>query len=1036
MKEILWMKKIRNIFIIFLFLFEFSVFSVPGINSTAICRAIFNRVGMSCNQISYTFDPHLKCLCDGNEVNNNPTSSCPSGSTYVKRPIPITSSYSISCDFKSYHRGKDTHESAYPSSTDRSEPLRSCKANLNVEKSLLSNSIYCGQHTGTNVPLTLQTVCPYNDLQQCKDELINMIEGRVTFKPGEVVSRNSSCCKKQWNHCTFATNYYRNNGSLVDNICTKKLYDRTTNLPVHDLFIPNNKLDRIVLASENGPFADMQCISDNIKYEDMCVCNNGNYEFELGQDFTCECCGGVDRDPNTGNCLPPPPGSPCCNIPVGTSNFIGTEINPPITAPGSCRCKCPNAGMEQTSFLVSNTATACPTTPPAECIINDKCPDEPNWNTSDPTNSPIHPFVTSKPGQINNADRCKNIGGLFVNTGVGFCEMDAICEPDVDDIACSSGTEETIHGKCQEVGVMQKVCLYGSHITPGDGNSNDDCPDGWIEEKVYGQHTVCMSIESAIIRGTIAMVITPPASSEITAPPCQGRLIRFPYVKLDTANPYPPCSPGKEKITLDPLYSSLVVASREVCSDPISSNGIPNIIPGSYICNIGAPSSLNDSCECKTSKPGQVCPATHDRTSDSMGLGSCDCLDSTWTNNSGTCSKTPSGSAGLTLYTNYWQSTGSKITPASLNPIYAHMPEPPGPATYAEAIADNWGCFSVPPSDVMGLPGLPWIGNPQPAYTCWKDTKSCPDGGTYNVGPPEVCEMPCTQQNDPINCRCVKDITSCECDTGGGWFAHGSKCRKQANNPSPRLCTCECYSPSQDLNMNFSPGDLLTKRMYEAISNDILANPTNPTICTEDTSGGDCDPVDSCCHQGVCHASCPVITPDNVCCKNCLDGSPIPAPPGGCCPNGTAIADLKNCSSGVHIGGNPMGIDIAFGSNNSASIYSVYSTGSMDRPDYICWMNDPNGSSTRVQKRDLLCPPQEDCGGGARDVSTQQWCQCQGLNASDELFNVDNTYCEYAARDPMRFEDGIIKGDLPSSRQNDKYETDIRIFKQTPIITP
>jgi len=58
------------------------------------------------------------------------------------------------------------------------------------------------------------------------------------------------------------------------------------------------------------------------------------------------------------------------------------------------------------------------------------------------------------------------------------------------------------------------------------------------------------------------------------------------------------------------------------------------------------------------------------------------------------------------------------------------------------------------------------------------------------------------------------------------------------------------------------------------------------------------------------------------------------------------------------------------------------------------------------------------------------------MDSYGEIVLHPDTYCEYASRDPMRFEDGIIRGDVPTSRENEKYETDIRFFKNNIIVTP
>ena len=302
--------------------------------------------------------------------------------------------------------------------------------------------------------------------------------------------------------------------------------------------------------------------------------------------------------------------------------------------------------------------------------------------------------------------------------------------------------------------------------------------------------------------------------------------------------------------------------------------------------------------------------------------------------------------------------------------------------------------------------------NPNPTAT----TKQCPNNiGIYN-STTDRCETQCVQQQTLNDCKCVKDTTSCKCSTG--WTAHGAgKCRKAALAPpsvSQKICICPYYNKTQ-ASVEFSPGDSLDA--------DIKANPGN--CCADKASCG------SCCHQGTYHETCPTEEPDDDCPISCPDRKPIPSPPGGCCPDGTAAADLKDCSTkGPFHGGNPKGIDIAFDSGNPSSIASVYSTGSMDRPDYICWMKKEIGNqSVKVQKKGLLCPPQENCDG-------KGVCQCQSLDNLGKAFSIANTYCEYASRGPMRFEDGIIRNEDPSSQQKNKYETDIRFFKTTPIVTP
>ena len=171
--------------------------------------------------------------------------------------------------------------------------------------------------------------------------------------------------------------------------------------------------------------------------------------------------------------------------------------------------------------------------------------------------------------------------------------------------------------------------------------------------------------------------------------------------------------------------------------------------------------------------------------------------------------------------------------------------------------------------------------------------------------------------------------------------------------------------------------------------------------------------------------------PDCICTNGyCPDGQCKPDLPGGCCPDGRALSDLKNCPrTPGSVQGDGKGIDVAFSSGDFSSVLSVYSLGSMNRPDFICWeMKTENDKKIKIQRRDAFCPPRKECEGGD--------CPCQTWDSNENPIVQENTRCEYVTSDPMRYEEGMIRGDLPSAGERKGDDASTRFFKTTTIVTP
>ena len=1076
--KFLLLKRIESIFLFFaIALFALPSFAVDsvimctGSSISPVCPA-----GLKPVQIYLPFGVTYKCFCVGATADT----TCSARSTLVKRPIPITSSYSISCGTLKYFRdvaGGWSNTTLY--SNNPASTLRVCWTILSLNRSDLTNTRYCGltNHTrrGHIVEVGAWVSCPANtnNDQECRNTLTNMVEGKATFPERPSVLDRSSCCGDK-NSC-YAINFLNprvrlSSGAYPRYTCLKALKNR-----INGNFLPLIS-DRVILYTnaiggmmgETQPMWDMQCIADNIKFRNVCECNNGDYEFDVKDVLdTCVCPGGSPKAAD-GTC------------PSGVLSCPADSI---LKDDGNCYCLCKN-GNQDVHVATTDTCDAPSTCAPTTPIINPKCPNEVNWNHP-PGPSPIHPWVTgpTPTGAIcNNAKRCPD-GGLVREDplGVDYCYSEQICSEDeiIKKEDCTDSTQSTDYGACK--------------ATPSSINHLCPNPSDPLACEMLGRYTgitefgaVGLGFECIDSNGNTVPSESPPyeqpsnfhATStvfmRISACPF-GSTMRFTdsnvMEKGKCVWPFNPTSvymPGVEEFDCNEPGTTVFMSRTEMTNSSLSGYQISAVDPQwyptcycmsglagpstEYTCDQGVPSSQDASCRCQVSTSEKACPADEPdgrwyKQSSSLP-GNCDCPDATWTKNGNTCSKNSTSSSlngSIMLeYAAYLGETDPNIiglinASASFNQNY--FPPPGVLSTLGAARADGFTCqeaFQV-------------AGTHTSYYVCVKSVpiKSCTEGGAYNSVTDE-CEMPCVQQNNVTSCECVKKGDPCGCAVG--WTQVGTECHKPALPCSPQICTCKCYTPAQIEYLDFDPEDQVPGSINQLIRNDILANPTNPTICTDivPTDPNKCgDRSPPCCRisTNTCFdwGNCPVLNPSTDpdyklgCCPTCPDGNPIPVPPscpnGGCCANGMAKCDIDNCpSTGSHIGGDPRGIDIAFGSQGVSSFYSVYSTGSMDRPDYICWRRDTAGT-TKVQMRELMCPPEDDCGGGTRDLSTQM-CQCQSLNASDEIISHDETYCEYASRDPMRFEEGIIKGDVPSSRGNDKYETGIRSFKTNLVVTP
>ena len=1009
-KEVLWMKKIRNVFIVFLFLFEFSGFAASGITVTSVCYAINKRLCPTGWRLGHRPDGSFGCICGDSTT----PATCPATATQVKRTFQFAAPGAYRCsDARLYQDDHGwTGSYLYPATgSDRHRRMRMCIKGAYVLVSNISKPLSCGVYErhheqdckpgyvkpdGTVVTQTdcnnqpinqnpntgkiafsIVVTCPPNDNndQECRDLLTSMMNGKVTVETGaDRKGLPESVCTYEGSYTGLVRTGPNGTGDYPKKACVLPLVNRDTGarLSTSDL-LKNN----VILWADNNDsrlrrnthrMADLRCVANNIRFQDICECNNGcGYEFPAGtsQD-TCDCPGGTCK-PANGTC-------PACP----TDAYLAEN--------GQCKCYCKGGNID---VAVPTTGTCdplalCDTTPPP----SDKCANEANWNA--PNSSPIHsyvkgPFPALPNNNVNTADRCPD-GGIIVDvSGVDYCETPQIC----DEAGTSNETRNC-------TSPQEKVTAqYGDCVAVGGGGVNTKCIS------YTGTGVTPVSIFPANPDGTCSR------GWPLNRPDVKG-----PCTLVDFTQPYDESSwscssyPGSQKV-LNINTTPLSCACLESAST-------------TYICEQGVPSSQDANCECNVSRVEQDCEFSDGhiwtQTGSNPILGTCDC-PSSWTKSliDDTCSKTPNiGAATINTMLVAHYNSSEQLTMSNLPSGV------PAPATKTDAENASWTCLNQSYEDPNG-------------FMCTKyDTiKTCPDGGTYNMST-QKCEMPCVQQSTTPGCKCVRDIAG-TCGCVPGWTQVGGKCHKPAlAPPSSQYCTCDCDLASKDTDIRYDLGSDMDLR----IKADILANPSSPTECVIGTDPI-CKPLPDldCCHQDSYYRTCPFLGPppsyDGNCPEYCLDGNPPPSSPGGCCPNGQALSDLKDCPGGVYRGGSPKGIDIAFGLHDMSSIYSVYSAGSMDRPDYICWKRDTSGgSTTKVQMRNLFCPPRSEC---SSDLSTQE-CQCQTLDGIVQ----EDTYCEYASIDPMRYEEGIIRGDVPLTPRtlNDPFQTDIRIFKTTPIVTP
>lgn len=943
------------IFCIILFFFEFFAFSLipPGLN---ICSVVVRNAGLTCQRVSYTLSPRLTCYCDGNPIGSNPPASCPANATKVKRPTPITDNYTISCDKRAYRRKNGSHETVYLryghytyTPHNISQPVHRCVARLNMSGVSLTNRNYCG-NVGSG--LELQAICPYNsnNNQECRDTLMNMIYGRVTFKAGTIVSPDSSCTKKEDTpgNCNFpGGNYYRarNRGGggghcekVVDNICAKDLYNRVTDAKVGSLSVLNNKIDMIV----EGTLRDMQCVSDNIKFRNICECNGSDYAFELGEDSTCLCPDGVTIkvDKEGSNC------SDTC-----PANSIVEE--------DGCRCPC-TSGNAQGSFLIPFNSDSCPASAP----VNPPLSEGAECNV-DILECPTHPNVQS----ITSRDLCESTETHMVDGGVDYCEIPKDCTDipglERDPTGCIDKTVTIDHGECKKSGgKFDFLCktFHCSDSHSGQGNvyacavePNDDgtCPNNSVP------------MGPGVIGPCNRVVPGSPGDTDSDGWACTtGVAVLGPPEDLDDR--------GEETCRCMTYSSSPVV----------------------YYCFTGSPSTQNSDCKCEEVTTVKTCNSGYSLSA-VPGATACDCPDATWTKNGSTCSKPATGSS-TTEYRFAMSLPNSDTLEAPIGAM----------TTTGELRADGWTCA-----------GVPFLSPPR-TY-CRKEVvlRPCPHG-EYDAGPPEVCKTSCTQQASVSACECIKETSTSTCACPDGYIQHGGKCRRSAASSNVN-CECECFREEYK-NRSFVPGDNVDQGIR-----------ADSSICTE-IDEGDKEKCgrkeDNCCHQGRKYAlgDCPVNheLADGIC--PCLlpipNGTPRPASPGGCCPNGKAVVDLKECSSNK--GGNPRGVDLVFSYGGPLSFYSVYSIGSAEKPNYIC-----KSAKNHESFPDLFCPPITECYSDLTKTS----CLCQDVTGKE----VPDTKCDYANIDPMRNEENFLR-DLtePHASTPHTHESKTKLFRSVRVVHP
>ena len=1070
-----WVLKSASVcIVIFLTAFEFSAFAVTHYcsNTAPLCPAGKRDLLLPRNNFVPGSGFEIICVCiPTGQTPEQVAQQCPSDSTKEERNVSMAAgSYKIKCGNARTYIDEGPSNFAgdwwtlgpylYPDATpfiadevDYAKPLRMCwadseipgiPARLKIMKSKLTDLRNCDlSHYPSNyAAFRLHATCPFNTDgdEACKKILREMIDGRVTFRPHQSMKyirrggdKDTYCCEATDPTGQCKAHHFRENSSWGDNpkwACSVPLYNRSTEQLTGDEVTLYTKT-RGGLFGPIHDFFNMQCLADNIKTQNWCKCNdpssddpNSHYEFLTGSGDSCYC---TDSSGNRvlknkdGTCPPVDPaacpqGEPdpnesdvskkcvchysCTNNPDKKFTWripLGT-----VSSPGSC----PGKTFADIADLDSDP-NVCPS------VTAGQCPYE--WSPTP------HPYVTSRTAPTTSPCECP---AGYVEEG-GFCVRPHTCETTTDTQDCASGTEETDYGACAKTSSFinisfgtggcigcrnplvqitgnnhegQIICPGPERLEPADANGN--CPYGFrphTVEQVRGPCTTTLSINDPLRHNESSWTCTHTGDKK----------------KLEMNGAVVRCN----------------------CM-------IEEIAQTVYSCTQGEPSSQDSQCRCKTSVDTETCPTGYSKSASSVTTKTCTASASPcpigWTldGDGSTCTASPStryakrGEATIAYYTgDYDRVTLQCPDDAGVN-WRGTARHPNVPSTQGVAKVAGWRCGTWQDHHLAGLRihGCKCVKPP---------VKECPGGiGTYNSDPngdsdtsDERCETACTPEQVVSDCKCVKDegTRTCSCRTGET-TAPGGKCTIVCppQSSTQKICTCAkssvhpdtiLYIPTEKQDVEFPPDP--ENQIYKEIREGDDPSATPPVFKV-------CGPLTTCCHECVRYKPCSVSAPDGVCpedpkCELCPDGRPVDA-------------DGKCDNEGPFIGGNTKGVDIAFDSSHPGSIYSVYSTGSASRPDYICWRKDSTGQQSNVVRdnKGLFCPPPEECG---------ESCPCQLFDTQNQNQNeyvpVEDSFCEYASRDPMRFEDGIVRGGLPSSgRKTDKYGTDIRFFRQTTITAP
>ena len=787
-----------------------------------------------------------------------------------------------------------------------------------------------------------------------------------------------------------------------------------------------------------------------------CKCSNDSSDSFLIPSGTASC---PVVDSNTGTLTPLPSGT----LSDG-STVTGNECN--IPEPPTCDIPMPASHIATDNTFYDFDGDGTPEKP-----LHDDHHSTADHPHSLPGGKHYHPYVSK-------AQICSDGRSPVLDNNKYYCYQDKETCPtrtNTETKACTDGTAlGNDYGKCTKQDGNSKCVLVETDVNLQPNNFKVEgptvrgqCREGYTLFQADEVKGLCDS--SAFVSSENTMNLNP-----IIVVPCHSHNNTIPRVIGETEGLKTKC------VCVTPPATSNV---RYTCSDG------------------GIPSSQDDQCKCQDpSRSIKTCdpnPNGEWLRQQDISPGTCDC-PSGWTEDDkstsdesdDTCSKAPLSSDTFP----YRRGIQCQCGPGTTDRCF---PDKTGdPTSVASAVANNWNCNTdFPLEDISGCSELNNVQLAAHHILCFtnEDVKSCTEGGRYD-STLDKCVQPCTPEPTVESCTCVKKsevpCTICPAGYTAAPPRNGvEQCRKELDG-----CVCNCYvgnlqtPKSCQFTKQFMPG----KEIYNKIKN-------NPLRCIKRPSEGCCchggvkypscpvlnpdkvcpsydpdpDTCPSCCHNGEEYNNviCPVSNPDGVCCchdckdygepscpasitdsdgntvqranfdnkcptdptcKKCpIDGRPKPADPGGCC-LGLAVNNMKTeCPfDGISTRTNPKGVDMAFSSNDFSSILSVYSLGSMNRPDFICWeMKTENGKTMKVQRRDAFCPPQREC--------EEAICRCQTWDANRDPVIHDNTQCEYASSDPMRYEEGILRGDIPtqaSERKGDDSST--RFFKTTTIVTP